>query len=200
MKIFTKIVLVFVLGTFYINSLAATFVNSLTNDGVYIPKTPVVSQPDITIWLGKSTSILASNAFSPVYNWTSLSKNFAKLSAPKKYPYSFTANSSNTSMLGVSLHNSVITWDEGKLKASLNAYPNPAKGKFTISLSQASKASYKITLSNTIGQVIKTIVIPESAQNNNGFEFDLSDKPAGVYFYSLIVNDKMVETKRLILQ
>ncbi len=200
MKIFTKILLVFVLGTFYLSSLAATVANSLTNDGIYIPKTPVLSQPDVTMWLGKSTSVLASNTFSPIYNWTTLSRNFTKLATPKKYPYSYTANSSGASMLGVSLHNSVITWDEGKLKASLNAYPNPAKGKFTISLSQATKASYKITLSNTIGQVIKTIVVPETAHNTNGFEFDLSDKPAGVYFYSLIVNDKMVETKRLILQ
>jgi hypothetical protein len=117
----------------------------------------------------------------------------------QRFRYSFTANASQTSLVGVNFLQNGFSAGENHLKPTLNAYPNPSKGKITLSLAQASDARYRISVSNTIGKEILAIKIPESAHNKD-YMIDLSAYPAGVYFYSLLVNDKLVETKRLILQ
>lgn len=202
MKTFTKIFLAFTLVAFYYTGYAANLKTGLGHDGPYIPKNPnTPTNTEINIWSDKGGFSLMGSIYKPALEWMFLNtKELSKtINKPKRAPYNFTANANSSSMLGVNMINQGVTWDEGRLKASLNAYPNPSKGKITISLSQASDARYKITVSNTIGKVIKNISVPESAHNSE-FLIDLSDKPAGVYFYSLLVNDKMVETKRLIIQ
>ena len=202
MKFFTKIFLAFTLVVFYCTGYAATLNNSFGHDGPYIPKNSASNtNSEINIWSDKGGFSLVNSFYKPALEWMFINtKELSKtINKPKRSPYNFTANSSASSMLGVNMFNTGASWDEGRLKASLNAYPNPSKGKITISLSQASDARYKITVSNTIGKVIKNISVPESAHNSE-FLIDLSDKPSGVYFYSLLVNDKMVETKRLIIQ
>jgi hypothetical protein len=104
-------------------------------------------------------------------------------------------------MLGVGPVQNGLGGDNGrpKMLPTLNAFPNPSKGKFTISLTQTAGDVYKIKISNTIGKVIQTIKVEDTA-NAADVTIDLSDRPAGIYFYSLLINDKMVETKRLIIQ
>jgi len=199
MKTFTKIFLSVTLGVVYLTGYGANLAVAVNHDGVYIPKAPVVHHAEASISGGKAGLTIAS-FFKPDFNRMFLNKTVSKtINAPQKYRYQFTANATPASALGVSLYNAAITWDEGKLKPTLTAYPNPSKGKFTISLAQASNAKYKITVSNTIGNIIKIISVPDSLRNPE-INFDLSESPAGIYFYSLYVNDKMVETKRLILQ
>jgi len=199
MKTFTKILLSVTLAVVYLTGYGAHLQLAVDHDGIYIPKSPVVHQAGASIWGAQSGQSVAG-FFKTDFSRMALHKIVTKtISAPKKYPYQFTANSAPASALGTSLYNAAITWDEGKLKPTLTAYPNPSKGKFTISLAQASNAKYKITVSNTIGNVVKIISVPDSLRNPE-INFDLSESPAGIYFYSLYVNDKMVETKRLILQ
>ncbi|MBF9252277.1 T9SS type A sorting domain-containing protein [Pontibacter sp. 172403-2] len=82
---------------------------------------------------------------------------------------------------------------------SINAYPNPSRGITLFSLNLTANDNYKIRISNTIGRVVTSAeVLPASA--NTVVQLDMSSLPSGVYFYSLLVNDKTVETKRLILQ
>jgi len=82
---------------------------------------------------------------------------------------------------------------------SINAYPNPSRGITLFSLNQTANDNYKIKISNTIGRVVTSAeVAPASA--TTVVQLDMSSLPSGVYFYSLLVNDKTVETKRLILQ
>ncbi|WP_223808986.1 T9SS type A sorting domain-containing protein [Rufibacter hautae] len=88
---------------------------------------------------------------------------------------------------------------EPKLIPSLSAYPNPSRGMTRISLSSLGDDNYKIRISNAIGKVYKEIPVTKPA-NSETIMVDLSPLPAGIYFYSLLVNEKMVETKRLILQ
>lgn len=180
----------------YMTGYGANITAKVYNDGTFIPKTPALSA-DASIWAGKANYYLGRLAYKPGYEWNSLKSFSVNLTLPKRTFNGFTANSSNAAMLGINPLQASYKFDEGKLKPSLNAYPNPSKGKFTISLSQASGATYKISLSNTIGNVIKII---EVQPGYHSYIIDLSDKPAGVYFYSLSVNDKLVETKRLILQ
>ena len=68
-------------------------------------------------------------------------------------------------------------------------------------LSQRPTASQEMRLrvSNIIGQEIRSIALkPELT--TAGLPVDLSDLHAGVYFYSLLVDGKVVSTKRLVLQ
>ncbi len=88
---------------------------------------------------------------------------------------------------------------EPKVIPSLSAYPNPSRGMTKISLSSLGDDNYKIRISNAIGKVYKEIPVSKPASSET-IMVDLSPLPAGIYFYSLLVNEKMVETKRLILQ
>jgi hypothetical protein len=82
---------------------------------------------------------------------------------------------------------------------TLSVYPNPARGMVVISLSQAPGPDYKFRLSNIIGREVRTLPLrPDAA--STGIAMNLSDLPAGMYFYSLLINDKVVSTKRLVLQ
>ncbi len=81
---------------------------------------------------------------------------------------------------------------------SINAYPNPSKGFTRLTLTQSGGDNYKIRISNTIGRVIFTKDL--AATEAKEITLDMSPYPSGVYFYSLLVNDKTVETKRLVLQ
>jgi hypothetical protein len=68
-----------------------------------------------------------------------------------------------------------------------------------VSLSQPPGPDYKLRLSNIIGREVRTLPLrPDLA--TTGIAMNLSDLPAGMYFYSLVVNDKVVSTKRLVLQ
>jgi len=84
---------------------------------------------------------------------------------------------------------------------TLSVYPNPAKGMVTVSLNQriGLGQDYKLRLSNIIGREVRTTLLrPEDSVSS--IAMNLSDLPAGMYFYSLLVNDKIVSTKRLVLQ
>ena len=58
---------------------------------------------------------------------------------------------------------------------------------------------YKLRLSNIIGREVRTVPVrPEAAEG--GMTLNLADLPSGMYFYSLLQNDKVLSTKRLVLQ
>ena len=81
----------------------------------------------------------------------------------------------------------------------LNIYPNPSKGLVMVTVNQKAGADYKLRLSNIIGREVRTFtLLPEAA--TSGMPLDLSDLPTGMYVYSLLLNDKVVATKRLVLQ
>ncbi|SNC75278.1 Por secretion system C-terminal sorting domain-containing protein [Hymenobacter gelipurpurascens] len=85
------------------------------------------------------------------------------------------------------------------LSPVLSVYPNPARGLVTVSLGQKFTADYKLRLNNIIGREVRTISLrPEAA--DGGMALNLSDLPAGMYFYSLVLDNKVMSTRRLVLQ
>lgn len=187
MKIFTKIFMAVSLLVVYITGYGANLAYELKNDGVYLPTKTETGHVS-----GKTCSMAG-------FDFAALNQGLTKtLKMPEMHGYQFTANAAKEPMLGLRVVN-VSSVDGGLTKPSLSVYPNPTRGMIEIQLDQAKNESYKITLSNTIGQVVRTIKVPEQALNPK-IKLDLSTYPAGIYFYSLLVNDKMVETKRLILQ
>ncbi|MBT9391814.1 T9SS type A sorting domain-containing protein [Hymenobacter sp. NST-14] len=78
--------------------------------------------------------------------------------------------------------------------------PNPSHGLVTISVASLTAGyDYKLRLSNIIGREVRTVALrPDTS--DRGMNLNLSDLPSGMYFYSLLQNDRVVSTKRLLLQ
>ena len=78
--------------------------------------------------------------------------------------------------------------------------PNPSHGLVTVSVAQLTVGhDYKLRLSNIIGREVRTVALRPEA-SDGGMSLNLSDLPSGMYFYSLLQNDRVVSTKRLLLQ
>jgi len=83
---------------------------------------------------------------------------------------------------------------------TLSFFPNPSRGPLTVQVAAGQRGQdYKLRLTNILGREVRAQALrPEQAAD--GLAVDLSGLPAGLYFYSLLVNDKVVSTKRLTLQ
>jgi hypothetical protein len=78
-----------------------------------------------------------------------------------------------------------------------NPMPNPAVNNTAVKYSFASQPkSSSIKVYNMVGMMVKEIRV-EGTEGKA--QLDVSGLTEGVYFYSLIVNDKVVSTKRLIV-
>ncbi len=78
-----------------------------------------------------------------------------------------------------------------------NAFPNPASSlvSFSYGIPSVSQKA-KIVLYNLIGKEIKQITL----NDKQGIaKLNTEDLPAGIYFYSLMVDDKMISTKKLVV-
>ena len=85
--------------------------------------------------------------------------------------------------------------------STLNLFPNPSKGGLlTVALNERPSADYKLRLRNIIGQEVRTVVLRPELMRGAALRLDWSDLPAGLYFYTLLVDNKAVLTKRLTLQ
>ncbi len=78
-----------------------------------------------------------------------------------------------------------------------NIYPNPARNTVSLNydLNGAQHAQFEIY--NILGSLVKTIEIDETSGLLN---IDVTDLNNGVYFYSFIVNDKVITSKKLVIQ
>jgi hypothetical protein len=82
---------------------------------------------------------------------------------------------------------------------TLTVFPNPSRGQLTVQAAGLSGQGYKFRLANVLGREVRLLSFrPEQA--SEALAVDLNGLPAGLYFYSLLVNDKIVSTKRLTLQ
>ena len=88
---------------------------------------------------------------------------------------------------------------EQGLTPTLSVFPNPSQGQLTVQLTGQLSQDYKLRLTNILGREVRLLALrPEQAAA--GLTVDLAGLPSGLYFYSLLVNDKVVSTKRLTLQ
>ena len=79
-----------------------------------------------------------------------------------------------------------------------NAYPNPTHTTVNLDYSfdvNIDAATVKIV--NLLGSVVKEV---EMNQNANKLSIDVSNLNAGVYFYSVIVNNEIFQTKKLVIR
>lgn len=93
----------------------------------------------------------------------------------------------------------LATLDSKAAAVGLSVFPNPSKGLVTVTVNQKPGAEYKLRLSNIIGREVRTFTLRPD-DTSKGMPLNLSDLPSGMYVYSVLLNDKVVATKRLVLQ
>lgn len=82
---------------------------------------------------------------------------------------------------------------------TLTVFPNPGRGQLSLQLAAPHGQDYKFRLSNVLGREVRLLALrPELT--TDVLPLDVSNLPAGLYFYSLLINDKVVSTNRLTLQ
>ena len=92
---------------------------------------------------------------------------------------------------GVGIENS-----QAKAKVS-NIYPNPARNTISLNYDLNGTQYAQLEIHNILGSLVKTIEIDETS----GFlNIDVTDLNNGVYFYSFIVNNKVITSKKLVIQ
>ncbi|KAA9325476.1 T9SS type A sorting domain-containing protein [Adhaeribacter soli] len=117
---------------------------------------------------------------------------------PGTYAYHCTAHPAMTGTIRVLAGPTGLGEDQQK-GTVLIAYPNPASGLLKLALQTSGAEKYEVRFTNAIGRTVKTISAAELPAAGKDLEVDLSSLPAGIYFYGLWNQDKLVENKRLIL-
>jgi plastocyanin len=216
MRLFTKLIFSALLA---VSSLASAFAGTVTilvGDNFYRESktggtnTITISANDELVFnyaTGSSSHPTASDSSPAAWptfqmNSTSRTKTFAPNTfAPGTYPFHCTAHGSpGIGQFGTLIVTAVTATADARLTAPvLNLFPNPSKGQVTLQISQRPGQDVKLRLNNVIGQEVRVVALkPELLAS--GQVINLADLPSGVYFYSLLVNDKIMSTKRLVLQ
>lgn len=195
MKIFTKVFLVVTLITSHLLSYAATGVS----DGV-----APINNGGNTLWklMAEKTGsalVVSANNSRPAFIANTEKHTCSKIYASSvSQAFHVVEPKAEKAMYASVTLAAIAPGREIKPVPSINAYPNPSRGITRLALNLPGDNTYKIRISNTIGRVIRVHELGPAEKME--VELDLSSYPSGIYFYSLLVNDKTIETKRLVLQ
>jgi len=83
------------------------------------------------------------------------------------------------------------------MSRKIRLYPNPSNGNPSIQASFSFEQNHRLVLSNMLGEVVYEKAL--SAVKNNQ-KIDLSNLPAGLYFYSLLNANKRLFTDKVLLK
>ncbi|MDP2175163.1 MAG: PKD domain-containing protein [Bacteroidota bacterium] len=117
-----------------------------------------------------------------------------KFNAPGKYCVTMIARDINTGCECTSVKCVTLTTNINSAESMNNAvsiYPNPNSGIFNVTLDSEINGEMTVLVYNTIGELIKTIVV-----NDNQTNVDLSDVASGVYTVKVMA-DNQIATKKI---
>ncbi|MBL0106511.1 MAG: T9SS type A sorting domain-containing protein [Ignavibacteria bacterium] len=78
-------------------------------------------------------------------------------------------------------------------------YPNPFNPSTKIKYKLNKSGFVNIKVFNILGKEIEVLINARQSAGEYGVSFDASNYPGGVYFYSLYVDNKIIDTKKMIL-
>lgn len=78
-------------------------------------------------------------------------------------------------------------------------YPNPFNTNSIIEYSLPKTSKITISLYNSLGELIKHLINKEQSAGYYSINVNLNDYSSGLYFYRLTADDKIIETKKLVL-
>lgn len=77
----------------------------------------------------------------------------------------------------------------------VNVFPNPSNGLINLTIESAlQNQEFQIVISNSLGQIIKTLII-----NNNSAVINENELSAGIYFYSLLNKTEVVNKGKFVI-
>ena len=205
MRNFTRITLAIFFAAWHFAASAADATVSVA-DFQYTPQAVTINVGDKVTWNWVSgdhpTQSDSNPAAFPTFPMNSSSTTFSHtFTAAGVYPYHCQAH--GVSMSGVVNVVAAPTGlkDSRNQEPALYLYPNPAQGLVKISLDVNSSAVYKIRITNVLGETIQTVSDNEiKLRTGEAISLQMHKFPAGFYFFSLFMNDKIMDTRRLVLE
>jgi tetratricopeptide (TPR) repeat protein len=82
----------------------------------------------------------------------------------------------------------------------LQNIPNPFTGQTTIYFNLQEQAQVVLQIYDHLGKTVKQIEIPDAKEGENSLTIELKNVPGGMYFCSLFVNGKQVDTKKMVVK
>lgn len=77
-------------------------------------------------------------------------------------------------------------------------YPNPFNNKTTIYYQLKEQGEGYITVFNNVGEVIREVSFSKAAGIHN-IVLDMGNLPAGIYYYSMVINGKRTDSKKMVI-
>ena len=109
--------------------------------------------------------------------------------------YVLDANNNNQKIDSVDVRiTSGIGYEELK-NVKFTAYPNPANAEFNIDFNGVTGGNYNVALYNLLGEEVG-----RRSLTNGLNTIDVSHLNNGVYFYSILLNNEVIETKKLVVR
>jgi hypothetical protein len=145
---------------------------------VFVNPNPTISVTPgkLTICKGETHTLTASGASSYVWSTTGTTNIITvKPTATTLYTVTGTdANGCSSSVVYQALVNSCNAITENQLGRSVQVFPNPSTGDFSIT----SEMGITLKMMNSLGQLVRTITLNEA----NQFNVQIKDLSGGVYF------------------
>ncbi|MHA6249142.1 family 16 glycosylhydrolase [Pontibacter sp. CAU 1760] len=81
--------------------------------------------------------------------------------------------------------------------ASIQAYPNPSKGAFTLSVNLPAKSDVQVTLYDIRGRMVEQVPTATLSAGTHSLSFDKKVKAAGLYLIKVRVNDQEYQLRQV---
>ena len=137
--------------------------------------------------------------FSGHYNWVGTTQpGFKPGESVVRWVFFDSGNTNDSASVTIKYTSYIVGMEEANASQGFlsNAYPNPADANAFYSYALPSGSQGKIIIRNVLGTIMQT----EQLSSGSGkLNINTARLSAGIYFYSLIVDGKITQTKKLIV-
>ena len=79
-------------------------------------------------------------------------------------------------------------------------YPNPFNPSTKIDFTIPTQSKVKLTVYNSMGELVRTIIDKEIGQGQHSINFDGKNLSSGIYFYRLLAGDNITTRKMMLIK
>lgn len=191
--------------------LAQATINITVGDNSYQPASVTASPGDniVFTYAGNRShpTVSDNNAFTAFSMDANNRTHTVVLSSPGAYGYhcQFHGGAGGVGMAGTITVQPLGTRADAPAASNLAAYPNPVSAtrdeRVSVSFTQRAGTEGRLRLLNVIGRVVREVPIRRATETGEAsVALSVEELPAGVYFASLVLGERVVETKRLVVQ
>lgn len=145
----------------------------------------------LTVWVQQATTTIGNS----VCDMVDVRQSDGLVAVATHTRGVYTANVTNLSQI-TTVHN--VTQQNTNLRAEI--YPNPSSGKATLSYNLAEEGNVQLRIFDQQGNLIQESQLTNARQGDNTTSVDISKQPAGIYFFNLIMGDKVKTIKMLVVK